>query len=211
MRFWIPGIRRPLPNSEATEWPAVTGRAELASVRIGPLGGDHDFGRREVDFGYRRLQVPSLLIDHTELMLRRCGVHDEEGLAVWAGTISGGDAFTSTLIFPALEGRGRYHGEVREETVAHIFNQLEELDLLPLAQIHSHPGSAYLSDIDAERPIVALPGFLSIIVPDFGFGDLSDVGAWRVYEFRAGGSWRELDLEERRRRLIVDPSLLVIK
>ncbi len=69
---------------------------------------------------------------------------------------------------------------------------------------------AFLSPIDAERPLVATPGFLSIIIPSFGFVDLADVDVWRAYEFHGRNNWRELDLAERRRRLIVDPSLLRI-
>jgi len=153
--------------------------------------------------------VPSLLIDHTELMLRQHGVCGDEGFGVWAGTLSGGDAFVSTLIVPRIEGGG-LHGDVSAETAARLFEELDVLDLVPIAQIHSHPSKAFLSAIDAERPLVAALGFLSIIIPSFGFVDLADVAVWRAYEFHGRNNWRELEEAERRRRLIVDPSLLRI-
>lgn len=88
----------------------------------------------------------------------------------------------STLLVPKTEGGG-FHGEVSAATAAKLFEELDLLDLVVIAQIHSHPSEAFLSPIDAERPLVAAPGFLSIIVPSFGFVDLADVAVWRAYEF----------------------------
>jgi hypothetical protein len=150
------------------------------------------------------------VVDHTELMLRQHGAAGGEGFGLWAGTLSGGDAFVSTLVVPRVEGGGRFHGEVSPSTTARVFEELDLLDLVPIAQIHSHPEAAYLSSIDAERPLVAVAGFLSLIVPDFGFFDLADVGRWRAYEYHGRDKWRELDVDERLRRLIIDPSLIRI-
>jgi hypothetical protein len=105
--------------------------------------------------------LPSLVIDHTDLMLRQHGAAGEEGFGVWAGTLAGGDAFVSTLVVPRVEGGGRFHGEVTPATAARVFEELDLLDLVPIAQIHSHPKAAYLSLIDAERPFVAVGGFLA--------------------------------------------------
>jgi hypothetical protein len=59
--------------------------------------------------------------------------------------------------------------------------------------------------------MVAVEGFLSVVVPSFGFIDLADVRLWRVYEFHGRDNWFELDEHERQRRLIIDPSLLRIR
>ena len=182
----------------------------LTVVRVDTPLLPRDAGRRGVPLVYDRVFVPSLVLDHTELMLRQHGAAGEEGFGVWAGTLAGGDAFVSTLIIPRVETGGGYHGEVSLETVATIFEQLDTLDLVPIAQIHSHPRDAFLSHIDAQRPIVAVRDFLSIVVPAFGFVDLADIACWRVYEFERRGQWRELDQAERNRRLIIDPSILRI-
>ena len=158
---------------------------------------------------YDRIFVPSLLIDHTELLLRQHGACGDEGFGIWAGTLAGGDAFVSTLLVPKIEGGG-FHGEISAATAATLFEELDFLDLPAIAQIHSHPSEAFLSPIDAERPLVAAPGFLSIIIPSFGFVDLADVALCRTHEVYGRNNWRELDEAERRRRLIVDPSLLRI-
>jgi hypothetical protein len=211
MRFSTSGLRRlaRLRTIAPTLPPSAEPKAPLTRARIGAPRIRRDLGRRETALSYRRVFVPSFLIDHTELMLRQHGVCGDEGFGIWAGTLSGGDAFVSTLIVPRIEGGG-IHGEVSAETAARLFEELDVLDLVPIAQIHSHPSLAFLSPIDAGRPLVAAPGFLSIIIPSFGFVDLADIEVWRAYEFHGRNNWRELEEAERRQRLIVDPSLLRI-
>lgn len=184
--------------------------APLTVARVNAPSVPRAAGRRQVALLYDRVFVPSLVLDHTELMLRQHGTAGEEGFGAWAGTLAGGDAFVSTLIVPSVETSGGYHGEVSPETVATVFEQLDTLDLVPIAQIHSHPRDAFLSHVDAQRPLVGVHGFLSIIVPSFGFVDLADVALWRVYAFERRERWRELDDDERHRRLIIDPSILRI-
>jgi hypothetical protein len=186
------------------------GRAPLSVARVNAPLVAHNAGRRQAQLVYDRVFIPSLVLDHTELMLRQHGTAGEEGFGVWAGTLAGGDAFVSTLVVPRVESAGGYHGEISPETAATVFERLDTLDLVPIAQIHSHPRDAFLSHIDAQRPFVGVRGFLSIIVPSFGFVDLADVSLWRVYEFERREQWRELDQAERHRRLIIDPSILGI-
>lgn len=190
---------------------AATAPVSLGVVRVGVPSVERDLGRRDVRFaGVGRMHVPSLVIDQTEAMLRRHGLGGEEGIGIWAGTVSAGDGFVSTLVLPAVSEEGRYHGEISEETMASVIATLDRADLVAIAQIHSHPRGAYLSSVDAERPALAVPGFLSVVVPAFGFVDVADVSTWAAYEFRGGGEWHELGPGERAKRLIVDPSLLVV-
>jgi hypothetical protein len=183
----------------------------LTTVRVGSPRLQRTLGRRRVPLEYDRVFIPSLVIDHTELMLRQHGAAGEEGFGLWAGTLVGGDAFVSTLVIPGVDTVGRFHGVISDETTAAVLDELDYLDLVPIVEIHSHPREAFLSPIDAERPMVAVKGFLSVVVPSFGFIDLADIAVWRVYEFHGRDSWVELDEGERRRRLIIDPSVLRIE
>lgn len=164
-------------------------------------------GRREAEFGFDRLFIPSLVIDHTELALRQAGVNADEGFALWAGSLAAGDAYTSTLVLPRAS-TGPTHGVISEQTTAGVLNALDERDLVPIAQVHTHPHEAWLSKTDAIRPLVAVNGFISIIVPDYGFVDLSDVRLWSAHEYLGARRWRELDSVERHRRLIIDDSII---
>jgi hypothetical protein len=213
MRFSIPGRRKrgaqrlPIPAPPATS----NVGSPLTTVRVGNPRIQRALGRRGVALEYDRVFIPALVIDHTELMLRQHGAAGEEGFGLWAGTLAGGDAFVSTLVIPGIETLGLFHGVISEGTTAAVFDELDHLDLVPILEIHSHPGAAFLSPSDAERPMVAVNGFLSVVVPAFGFIDLPDVGLWRVYEFHGRDNWVELDEGERCRRLIIDPSLLRIE
>jgi hypothetical protein len=100
------------------------------------------------------------------------------------------------------------HGEISAETTGHVLTSLDARDLVPILQLHTHPRSAFLSDTDAIRPIVAVPGFISVVIPDFGFVDLADVRLWSAHEFGGSRGWRELDVDERQRRFVVDDSLI---
>jgi len=164
-------------------------------------------GRRDINFTFDRVFIPSLIVDHTELVLRQAGVHGDEGFAIWAGTIAGGDVYVATLVVPRASG-GSTHGEISAETTASVLNALDERDLVPVMQLHSHPRAAFLSDEDAIRPLVAVPGFISAVIPSFGFVDLADVSLWSAHEFAGPHQWRELETGERRRRLIIDDSVI---
>ncbi len=176
-------------------------------VAPAPAAVPRSLGRRDVDFAFDRVFVPSLVVDHTELVLRQAGAKGHEGFAVWAGTLAGGDAHVAALLIPRA-ATDAWHGEVTPETTAAVLTALDERDLVPVLQLHSHPRRAFLSLTDAIRPLVAVPGFISVVIPDFGFVDLADVGLWSAHQYVRPGQWRELERGERTRRFIIDDSVI---
>jgi hypothetical protein len=184
----------------------------LTAVRLTTASprGVRSFGRRDADFGFDRVFIPSLIIDHTELVLRQAGVNGDEGFVIWAGTLSGGDAHVATLIVPRASA-GPTHGEINAEMTARVLTGLDERDLVPVVQLHTHPRTAFLSETDAIRPLVAVPGFISIVIPDFGFVDLADVRLWSAHEYAGSRRWRELDADERQRRFVIDDSVIRVE
>jgi hypothetical protein len=199
--------RKPPPAPEAV--PVLSPSAPMTTVRVFTAAASvtRSLGRRNVDFSFDRAFVPSLVVDHTELILRQAGTCGDEGFVVWAGSLAGDDAYVSSIIVPKLSVGGA-HSKVSAETTARLLEALDERDLVPIAQLHTHPRRAFLSDTDATRPIVAVPGFLSIIIPDFGFVNLTDTGTWSVHAFRGAGRWHELTADERGRRFIIDDSII---
>lgn len=181
---------------------------DLAQARIGSRG-PRNLGRRTGPLRWNRLIVPTHVIDGTELVLRLAGVRGEEGMVLWAGTIAGDVAFISTVVVPEVEATGM-DGNVPAETVADFLRLMDHHDLLPIAQLHSHPRRAFLSPVDATRPVVANPGFMSIIVPSFGFVDVADTSTWSMHEYLGAGAWRALTRTEATGRVVVDPSLLYV-
>lgn len=209
MSFWIAGRRRKRQTESESTLPSAPARSPLTAVRVTTAAAreTRSVGRRDVDFAFDRVFIPSLIIDHTELALRQAGVHGDEGFAVWAGTLSSGDAHVATLVVPRATG-GSTHGEISAETTANVLDALDERDLVPICQLHTHPRRAFLSDEDAIRPVVAVSGFISVVIPDFGFVDLADVTLWSAHGYTGSGQWRELDADERKRRFFIDDSVI---
>ena len=195
----------PSPAAQSARRPAHP----LTAVRVSPAGAavPRSLGRRDAEFEFDRVFIPSLVIDHTELAMRHAGTMGYEGFAVWAGTLAGGHAHVSTLVLPRAATDG-WHGELTPETTAAVLTALDERDLVPVMQLHTHPRRAFLSETDAIRPLVAVPGFISVVISDFGFTDLADVRRWSAHEYVRPGQWREVGADERAQRFIIDDSVI---
>jgi len=57
------------------------------------------------------------------------------------------------------------------------------------AQMHTHPGTAFHSATDDHWPVVAQPGFVSIVIPNFARGRVSLEDAW-VGRLATDGRWQ---------------------
>jgi len=58
-------------------------------------------------------------------------------------------------------------------------------------QVHTHPGEAFHSRTDDRFPIIHTPGFLSLVIPDYGLGPVGFAGAY-LAELGSDGRWREV-------------------
>lgn len=126
--------------------------------------------------------------------LRKVGIKKFEGVALWAGRATSETSFdVITTIIPKQTAYNHEHGllyTVDGEELYQINVWLYKNKLTLISQIHSHPGAAYHSDTDDAFPIVAVNGGVSIVIPDFGFGDIS-VSDWAVYRLIPGNGWVE--------------------
>jgi len=66
--------------------------------------------------------------------------------------------------------------------------------LLIFADLHTHPGAAFLSEADRARPFGSKEGFYAIVVPEFAAAAAPE--GWAMYEARAG-EWFPVDVSER--------------
>jgi hypothetical protein len=196
----------PPPSQPREPRPEALAVCTVANGRLEPPRASC---RRLLDPIFDTIYVPSLLLDHTYLQLRQAGVHGDECFVVWAGTVLDCAAVVSSIVRPATFGRD-LHGEVPAHVVGRVLEALDTRDLVPIAQIHTHPRAARISHIDEERPFVSVRGFLSIIIPDFGFTPSTSVERWGVYEFESKRNWREWNDAAKLARLLIDDSLIGI-
>ena len=82
-------------------------------------------------------------------------------------------------------------GDALHEVNVAVFKRGERL----LAQVHSHPGRAYHSPMDDRYAVVASPGALSLVVPDFAVGPF-DVGSCAIFKLGRSGAWVQVSRRE---------------
>lgn len=72
--------------------------------------------------------------------------------------------------------------------------------LTVIADIHTHPGAAFQSDADRRNPMIARPGHLAVIIPQFAAGSV-----WRhqlgMFRYEGDHRWTNLSGWRARRYL----------
>jgi hypothetical protein len=160
----------------------------------------------------RTFRIPAGLVSGTLRALRDEGRARTESIVFWAGRLVEPDAEIHTLIIPRGPGieLHRDHVRIHISLMVRIAELADPPHSVLLAQVHTHEGSAFHSDVDDVHGFHS-PGFLSIVVPRFGRG-ASTATDWAHFECLGNASVRELRALEVRNRFVVDDLLsLTIK
>jgi hypothetical protein len=131
------------------------------------------------------LHVPMACVESVYQHLRAMGGEGVEGVALWAGQMQERTFEVQTTIIPAQTASQLENGllyAVDGDELYRINHWLYKNKQTLVAQLHSHPGEAYHSEMDDRYPIVATLGGLSIVIPDFGFNafSLNDLAVYRL-------------------------------
>jgi proteasome lid subunit RPN8/RPN11 len=144
------------------------------------------------------------VVETTLHVRQQFGAHGCEGLVLWVGEVTEGQASITRAVVPAQkpikseDGVGYF---IDGEVLFELNLKLSDTGLRLIAQVHSHPGEAYHSDTDDRYAIVTADGGLSLVVPDFGKAP-SDPTLWAVYRL-SKGIWCELNTVQARSLLNV--------
>jgi hypothetical protein len=95
------------------------------------------------------------------------------------------------LIHPAHIGNPGYY-EIAPAWLNRIWFELNSAKIEIRVQVHTHCGKAFHSKLDNDFPFLQTAGFLSLVLPKFGFGRIGLEGAYLV-ELTAVGGWRQLN------------------
>ena len=157
----------------------------------------------------RRLVLSTVVLDVTREHILAHGAANSEAALCWAGTTDGESGLVTTaLVFASAGERGSVHVSASETGLLYAHCHARGLTLL--AQVHSHPADAFHSPFDERSPHSAEPGFLSLVVPNFGACRFDSFEAWAVFEQVSYEKWREWDATEKRRRLKLLDSVISI-
>lgn len=138
--------------------------------------------------------LPASGLTRTQEELRALSDGVRESLVLWAGrsTSDSGAEVTHLLSLDCPASELRLVVPLHERLAALKF--VREHGLLIFADLHTHPGAAFLSEADRARPFGSKDGFYAIVVPGFASGDALD--GWAMYEARAG-DWFNVDSHDR--------------
>jgi hypothetical protein len=141
-----------------------------------------------------RLHLADGLLTGTQGALRDGSDGIRESTVLWAGQpLDGGAIFVSHLVLPTFIGSYDFLTIPLEERIA-VAGFLRSAGLLAVADLHTHPAEAFLSEPDRARPFSQRDGFYAIVIPDFAAGEPGT--GWRCYEAR-NADWHEVEMKER--------------
>jgi hypothetical protein len=139
-------------------------------------------------------RVPNAVLAETFAHFRRCGAGQRECQVLWVSPWSRPD-----LITEAVHSRHRALGdglEVNTDWLNKFWIELGDRDSGIRVQIHTHGGAAFHSETDDDWPIVHTPGFLSLVIPNFGLGEIGLRGAY-LAEIDQAGRFQQVRIEDR--------------
>jgi len=164
---------------------------ELTLEAAGVKAGDLLRLRMSKVKGGAELAVGEGLLAQTLSTFRSCGIGRSECVAFWAGPISR-PGLVDTFLHPAhSSGRGGY--EVSDTWLTETWNRLDEECLAIRLQAHTHPRQAFHSAIDDSFPIIATPGFLSLVLPRFAM-EPQTLGDAFLAQLQADGTFVQVEI-----------------
>lgn len=129
-----------------------------------------------------RVVLPRSVLDRTMGALRNHGKRMLECHALWVGRMSPGAFEVSDVWIPEQRCTPLSY-EVGEREVFRINKALYDAGLTCMCQVHTHPGAAFHSEIDDQGSELALPGSLSVVIPNYGRAGRGATAGWRVYVY----------------------------
>ena len=137
------------------------------------------------------LKVGEGLLRETFAILRHCGQGSRECVSYWSGSLDD-PLVVDQVHHPCHTARAGWY-EVDGAWLTKVWIELANEKRAIRVQIHTHGGSAFHSLTDDEFPIVATPGFLSLVVPRFAMGRVTLEDA-HLSRLDSDGRWRHADI-----------------
>lgn len=174
----------------------------------------HPTGRRRQRLPprFERVVLPMSVLRATSDVVCRIGHEWREAYVWWGGYVTpDGVAQICTALVPEI---GTLYGRVAFglSEYSQLHEQLRQRDQILIAELHSHPpGAGGQNEVDAAHAAAPYPGFLSIVIPNFGFPFFHDVRSAHVYEYIADSNWTELSRDEIERRFCIEDTIVRVK
>lgn len=140
-----------------------------------------------------RFTLPRGALADTIRWLREAGAVEIEAFVVWTGRLTDVATFEfARAILPAQVPRVTPFGvgvHVPGDSLHELNKRCYEREEILAGQVHTHPTDAFHSETDDHYPLVTLLGGLSVVIPDFASGGLSNFYRWQWYRLVGTGRW----------------------
>lgn len=139
-------------------------------------------------------RLPRQILDRTFAKFRECGRGRRECQVLWLSSWNSPESIVE-IVHPKHEGH--MGGFVLEDCwLSEFWVRLGRDNMGVRIQVHTHPSEAFHSPTDDDFPIVHTPGFLSLVIPNFGLGPVGFDAAY-LTEIQPDGRWREVLITDR--------------
>ena len=134
------------------------------------------------------------LLDETSEHFRACGGGREECQVLWLSPWAQPDTITK-VVHP--KHTAHMGGFVLDDAWLNAFwLELGDTDMGIRVQVHTHPREAFHSRTDDDYPVIHRPGFLSLVIPNFGLGPVGFDDAY-LTEIQESGRWQQMHIPSR--------------
>jgi hypothetical protein len=140
-----------------------------------------------------RYRIARALLSESFDMFRACGQGARECQLLWLSDWSE-QHLIHRLVHPYH--RAHAHGfEVDGAWLNRFWLELAQKGCGIRMQVHTHPLSAFHSPVDDRYPFIHTPGFLSLVIPNFGLSEIGFEGAY-LTQIQADGRWCGVSIPE---------------
>lgn len=137
-----------------------------------------------------RLLLTSVVIEGLRAALLPSQQRQHEGVAYLLGRTDGSVTLAVAVFLPdARTTFGSF--QVSPRAMIGCMQAAARCELQVVAQVHTHPGEAYHSDGDVDGAKIRYPGYVSLVLPEYGVHLPSLTGA-AAYLWDASRGWIEL-------------------
>jgi hypothetical protein len=121
---------------------------------------------------------------------RRGGRRHESGAFLLGIERDGRRQVTDVVFYDELDPRAYASGVciLQGDAFGKLWTLCRQKKLTVVADVHTHPVAAFQSPSDKANPMIARPGHIAIIVPDFGAWPIA-ANRLGIYEYRGQHEW----------------------
>jgi hypothetical protein len=139
-------------------------------------------------------RLNSGVLEDTFKHFRACGCGRRECQVLWLSSWDSPEHITR-VVHP--RHKAHLGGFVLDdEWLSDFWLELGNTNMGIRVQVHTHPCDAFHSPTDDEFPIIHKPGFLSLVIPNFGLGP-TGFGEAFLTEIQPDGRWHQVAIRSR--------------